>query len=58
MRRVFFIDPEGILKAWTTKVLIKRASSKAIRIASIYSRRVDLLLGCEFFSAKENSFIA
>jgi len=50
---VFFIEPEGILKAWTTKVLIKRASSKAIRIASIYSRMVDLGFGFNVLSVKE-----
>ena len=42
MRRVFIIEPDGILKACTTKVRIKRASSRAIIIASVYSRRVDL----------------
>jgi hypothetical protein len=39
------MEPEGILKAWTTKVLIKSARSKAMIIASAYSRRVDLRFG-------------
>lgn len=42
MRRVGNIDPEGILKAWTTKVLIKSAKRIATQIASKYSLKTDL----------------
>ena len=42
------MDPEGILKAWMTKVRIKNARTKAIMMASVYSRRVDLgVAGCD-----------
>jgi hypothetical protein len=37
------MDPDGILKAWITKVLTKSARSTAIAIASIYSLTTDLL---------------
>ncbi len=36
------MDPEGILKAWTTKVRIKSAKRIAIQIASKYSLNTDL----------------
>jgi hypothetical protein len=36
------IDPEGILNAWTTKVLIKSANRIATQIASKYSLKTDL----------------
>jgi len=32
------MEPEGILKAWTTKVRMKAAIRMAIMIASAYSR--------------------
>jgi len=44
------MDPEGILKAWTTKVRISRAKAKAMMIASAYSRNVDFFLISGFFS--------
>jgi len=53
INKVFFMEPDGILKAWTTKVLIKRASSNAMRIASAYSRIVDLRLGLLMSSVKK-----
>jgi hypothetical protein len=49
------MEPDGILKAWTTKVLIKRASINAIRIASAYSRIVDLRLELFVSSVKKKA---
>jgi hypothetical protein len=43
MRRLFSIDPVGILKAWTTHVRTKSARMTAMTIDSKYSRRVDFL---------------
>ena len=43
MRRLFSIDPVGILKAWTMKVRTKRARMTATQIDSKYSRAVDFL---------------
>jgi len=47
------MEPEGILKACTTKVLMNRASRSAMRIASAYSRIVDLRLVCKVSSLNE-----
>lgn len=44
MSKVGSIDPEGILNAWTTKVLMKSAKRTAMQIASKYSRKTDLFL--------------
>jgi hypothetical protein len=42
------MDPEGILKAWMIKVRIKKARTRAIMMASVYSRMVDLgEAGCD-----------
>jgi hypothetical protein len=38
------MEPEGILKAWTTNVRMNRARSMAMVIASKYSRKIDLEL--------------
>ncbi len=35
------MEPDGILNACTTNVRMRRASSTATRIASVYSRRTD-----------------
>ena len=39
------MEPEGILKAWTTKTRIANASNIAMMMASAYSRRIDLWVG-------------
>ena len=39
------MDPEGILKACTTKTRMAKASNMAIMIASAYSRTIDLWAG-------------
>src|SRR5256885_16846170 len=41
--RVGTMEPGGILKAWTTKVRMKRARMMAMRMASPYSRHRGLL---------------
>ena len=38
MSSVGSMEPEGILNAWTTNVLINNARTTAITIASIFSR--------------------
>ena len=38
------MDPVGILNAWNTNVRMNRAKIAAIRIDSVYSRRVDLCM--------------
>ena len=38
------MEPDGILKAWITKVRMKRARTRAITIASTYSRKADLVV--------------
>ena len=43
MRRFSFIEPVGILKAWTAKVRMKRARMTATMIDSRYSRPTDFL---------------
>ena len=43
MSSVGIIDPEGILKAWTTNERMASASTTAMTIASTYSRRSDLV---------------
>jgi len=44
------MEPEGILKACTTKVRMSRARARAMMIASAYSRNVDFFLISGFFS--------
>src|SRR5262249_49388839 len=44
--RVGIMEPDGILKAWTTKVRIRSASRTAMRMASAYSRTTDFRRGC------------
>jgi hypothetical protein len=39
--RVSSMEPEGILKAWTTKVRMTRARATATRMASVHSRAAD-----------------
>ena len=43
------MEPEGILNACTTKVRMTKASAKATRIASAYSRNVDFLFFPDVF---------
>ena len=43
MRRFSFIEPVGILKAWTAKVRMKRARMTATMMDSRYSRPTDFL---------------
>ena len=38
------MEPEGILKAWTTKVRMSNAKMIAMRMASAYSRMTDFFL--------------
>ena len=51
------MEPEGILKACITKVLIKSARTRAIIMASVYSRKVDLRLGCAVSSVNDKLLI-
>src|SRR5262245_34445660 len=45
MSRLGIIEPVGILKAWTAKVLMKRARTTATTTDSRYSRATDLRKG-------------
>jgi hypothetical protein len=54
---VGIIDPDGILKACTTKLRMNKANTKAMIIASTYSRNRDFFLGViSVDSAKTHSF--
>jgi len=47
MSSVGIIEPDGILKACTTKVLMNNAKIRAMIIASKYSRIMDFFLLCD-----------
>ena len=44
IKSVSFIEPDGILNAWTINVLMNKARARAIRMASVYSLATDLFL--------------
>jgi hypothetical protein len=43
--KVSFMDPDGILNAWTTNVRMKRARITATTIASMFSRNAPFFFG-------------